>query len=290
MAAGVIRRVPAAMAALAAMLGAASAVAAKPQRIVSLNLCTDQILVELVPRERIAAVTHLAADPTVSAAPEKAAGLRAVRGEAEQVLRLDPDLVIAGTFTTPATVDLLRRLGREVLVAPLPQDFQGVRDVVRLIGKSVGEEARAEAWLGDFDRRLAAVEARTGSEKPAAVLYQVNSFAAGAGSMADAALSVAGFRNQAAGYGTLASGQLPLEALVARPPDLLVLGSNPEDYPTAVADNLRHPALKRLLAERPSLALPWALWLCGTPHIIGAVERLAEARVSVLARNAGGTK
>ncbi len=290
MAAGQVRSLSAAIATLGIVAGVTTAVAAKPQRIVSLNLCTDQILVELVARERIAAVTHLAADPTVSAVPEKAVGLRAVRGDAEQVLRLDPDLVIAGTFTTPATVDLLRRLGREVLVAPLPQDFQGVRDVVRLIGKAVGETARADAWIGDFDRRIAAIEARAGPERPTAVLYQVNSFAAGAGSMADAALTLAGFRNQAAGYGTLASGQLPLEALLARPPDLLVLGSNPEDYPTAVADNLRHPALQRLLQERPSLALPWALWLCGTPHIITAVEKLAAARAAVLARGPGVAK
>ena len=56
------------------------------QRIVSLNLCADQILVDLVPRERIAAVSHLAADPWSSAVAEKARGIPWTRGKAEEVL------------------------------------------------------------------------------------------------------------------------------------------------------------------------------------------------------------
>jgi iron complex transport system substrate-binding protein len=274
-------------AALGCVLGAAAVAEAKSQRIVSLNLCTDQIVIELADRARIAAVTHLAADPSVSAIPEKAAGLPVVRGDAEEVLRRDPDLIIAGIFTTPATVDLLRRLGRNVLVVPLPQDFAGVRDLVHQIGAAIGEPERAAAWLADFDARLAIVARGPVRTRPTAVLYQVNSFAAGAGSMADQALTAAGFRNQAARYGTLAGGQVPLEALVSSPPDLLVIGSDPNEYKTVVSDNLRHPALQKLLATRASLVLPWALWLCGTPHIITAVERLAAARAA-MAQRAGG--
>src|SRR5262245_20537950 len=75
-----------------------------PRRIVSLDLCTDQMLVELVPRDRIAAVTHLAADPTVSAIPEKARGILITHGDAEDVLRLDPDLILAGPFGVRSTV------------------------------------------------------------------------------------------------------------------------------------------------------------------------------------------
>ena len=49
--------------------------AAKPERIVSVNLCTDQMLLELAPRQRIAAVTNLATDPLSTPVPEQAAGL-----------------------------------------------------------------------------------------------------------------------------------------------------------------------------------------------------------------------
>src|SRR5262245_6215272 len=84
--------------AAAALCPAAGQADDAPRRIVSLDLCTDQLMLELAPREHIAAVTHLAADPTVSAIPDKARGLAITHGGAEDVLRLDPDLVLAGPY------------------------------------------------------------------------------------------------------------------------------------------------------------------------------------------------
>jgi iron complex transport system substrate-binding protein len=77
---------------------------------------------------------------------------------------------------------------------------------------------------------------------------------------------------------------VPLESLVARPPDLLVLASSPEEYRTALADNLRHPVIALLRRRGASLELPWRHWLCGTPHLADAIERLAEARAGLEAR------
>ncbi len=94
----------------------------------------------------------------------------------------------------------------------------------------------------------------------------------------------AGFRNKAAEYRLTRNGQVPLELLVAAPPDLLVLSSAVDEYRTALADNLRHPVLRRLRQSHASLELPWQLWLCGTPNIADAIERLAEARSKLEAR------
>ena len=77
---------------------------------------------------------------------------------------------------------------------------------------------------------------------------------------------------------------MPLEVLLADPPDLLVLSSGAEEYRTALADNLRHPALRLLRQRRASIELPWRHWLCGTPHVVEAIERLAEARARIEAR------
>ena len=75
--------------------------------------------------------------------------------------------------------------------------------------------------------------------------------------------------------------RLPLEVLVATPPDLIVLSSAAEEYRTVAADNLRHPALRLLRQRQASLELPWQLWLCGTPHIADVVARLAKARAGI---------
>jgi iron complex transport system substrate-binding protein len=254
---------------------------AKPSRIVSLDLCTDQLLIELVDRKRIAAVTHLAADTAVSAIPSKAQGIPITRGAAEDVLRHDPDLILAGPFGVSATVDLLRRLQRNVVVVPQPPDLDGVRAAVRAVAGAVGEAAKGEAMIAAFDRRLAALPPQAKAQAPSAIIYQVGGSVSGPGSLAEAALAAAGFRNKATEYRLTRNGQVPLELLVAAPPDLLVLSSAVDEYRTAIADNLRHPVLRRLRQSHAALELPWQLWLCGTPNVANAIELLAQARTKL---------
>lgn len=259
---------------------------AQAERIVSLNLCTDQILLDLVPRARIRALSYLAADPAVSAAAEKARGIPTTKGAAEDVIALDPDLVIAGTWTTPATVELLKRLGRRLEQVPLASDIDGIRTATTQIAAAVGEPAKGAEIIAAFDRRIAAAKAKVMSaagQPPAALVYQVNGLASGPGSLADAALVLAGWRNHAAALRLGSGGQVAIEALITSPPDLIVLSARPDEYLTPVADNLRHPLLARFRAAARLEVLPWALWLCGTPAIAEAVERLAEARIRLSA-------
>jgi len=276
--------------ALASNPAHAQAQSPRPTRIVSLELCTDQLLVELVERERIAAVTFLAADPASSAIPGKAAGIPVTRGGAEDVLRHDPDLVLAGPYGVAPTVDLLRRLGRHVVVIPQATDLDDVRAAVRAVAAAVGEEARGEAMVARFDRRLASLPpAGPGpgpgpAPAPSAVVYEIGGAVSGAGSLADAALAAAGLRNAADRYRRTRSGRVPLELLIADPPDLVVISRAADTYRTVVADNLRHPALQLLRQRTASIELSWPLWLCGTPHVAEAVARLAEARAAIEAR------
>ena len=268
----------------AAFCSATAQAADAPRRIVSLDLCTDQLLIELVPREQIAAVTFMAAQANLSAIPERARGIPITHGGAEDVLRLDPDLILAGPFGVRGTVDLLQRLGRRVVIVQQPQELAGVREAVRTVAQAVGEPAKGEALIADFDRRLAAVGRREEGREPAAVIYQIGGSVSGPGSLADAALAAAGFRNAATGYRLTRGGQVPLELLLADPPDLLVLSSAPGQYRTVLADNLRHPAIAILRREHASIEVPWRYWLCGTPHIVEAVEKLAAARAGIEAR------
>ena len=258
-------------------LAATPAVAASPKRIISLNVCTDQILVDLVPRDRIAAVTHLAADATISAAAAKLTGLSVTHGGAEDVLSRDPDLVIAGAYTTPATVDLLRRLGRNVLVVPLPNDVAGIRAVISEIATAVGEPEAGVKLIADLDARIARVksQAPASQHQPAALVYQVNNYVAGSGSVLDEALQIAGFHNGGRQVRTFASGRTDLESLLAAPPELLVLATHP--------DRQRLSGIALTFAVIPSIVLPWPLWLCGTHHIASAIEQLAAARAAISA-------
>lgn len=257
---------------------AAAAPPMPPERIVSLNLCTDQILLDLVPRSRIRALSHLAADASVSASAEKARGIPATRGAAEDVLRLDPDLVIAGAWSTPATVSLLERLGRRVLKVAHARDLAEIRTIIATMAEAVGAAEAGRRLVASFDHRLAAARPVAGPPLPTATLFGINGLTAGPGTLPDAMLEAAGFRNLADVLELSRRGDLSLEQLVARPPDLLVLSLAPEAATTVVAENLRHPALKALLARTRHVQLPRAYFLCGTHRVAEGIERLAAAR------------
>ena len=266
------------------LVGGVAARAAPPARIVSLNLCTDQILLALVARDRIAAVSHLAADASVSAAADTASGVPTTRGDAEVVLAFDPDLVLAGTYSAPATVALLHRIGRRVVTVPLVSDLTGIRATIRIIAAAVEDQHAGERLIAAFDQRLAALPVPPSQARATALIYQVNGLASGADSLADAVLQAAGFDNHARRLNLGADGSLPLELLVAKPPDVLVFTGPIDEYRTAVADNVRHPAVAAIQHQHRSIILPWRKWLCGTHHTATAIELLASARADVRAR------
>ena len=207
-----------------------------------------------------------------------------VRGMAEEILALQPDLVIAQEYSTTATVDMLRRLGYRVVLVPLATDFEGLRRAIRLIGGAVGEEERAEALIAVLMRASGGQAARAGA--PAALAYQVNSLTSGPGSLVDAALNAAGFHNMARDRGLGPGGRLPLEYLVADPPDLVVLGNSPEEFRSTVGDNLRHPRFAQMMKNCPHMRLPMSMWLCATPRSPTRSSELGAKRRALLAGGA----
>jgi iron complex transport system substrate-binding protein len=256
----------------------------KPQRIVSLNLCVDQLLLDVVARERIAGLSFLAADPSMSAMHEAAKDIPALGNSAEEILALDPDLILAGEYSTPATVDLLRRLGRRVVTVPMASSFEDIRTAVRVVAEATGDGEKGGAVIAAFDQRLTGVQSRLVGPRRTAVAMQVNSLTSGPGSLVDEVLDAAGYENVARTAKLGRGGQMPLERLVASPPDLIVMANAGDDFRTVLGDNLRHPSFQRLTDRQMSIHLPMSKWLCGTPRIVEAVEDLQALSPKLAAR------
>ena len=276
-----VTRILALLAMLLPLSGGATPSAAqeRPSRIVSMNLCTDQLLMLLADRERIASVSYLAANPRSSAMADQAQGLHLNHGLAEEILPLEPDLVIAGVFTTRPTVHLLRKLGYRVIDQPVANDLDDVRANVRRIAEAIGEPGRGEDLIAAFDARLAAVppaEAR----RPRLALYWANGFTSGQGTLAQAIVTAAGLHNLAADLGISGTWQLPLETLLAANPDALVTG-RAREHPALANETFRHPALQRRFAGRPQLRIEDKYWICGTPSVATAIEGLADFRATI---------
>ena len=230
------------------------------RRIVSLNLCTDQLAVLLAP-EQVVGLEPLARDASLSFVAPEAMRLPAVRADAEAVLALKPDLVLAGTFGAQMTVALLRARGLHVAQFGAPTDFIQVAEQVTQVAALLCRRQAGAHMVADMWRRLAAVPKRHG----AAVLWQAGGWTAGPGSFGDAVLRAAGLTNLGSG------GRIGLEALLAAHPDLLVTEQAPR-FPSLATDLAWHPALR---AIRRSV-VPSPLLVCEGPFSAGAVEAITR--------------
>jgi iron complex transport system substrate-binding protein len=259
-------------AALALVLAVAFPAAAAPARVVSTNLCTDQLAMLLAAPGQLVSVSAVSRDPVASAMAAEAMRHPVNHGGAEEVFLLAPDLVLAGESDAPATLAALRRLGLRVETFPIETDFDDVRANLRRMGALLGREARAEAAIAEMDAALAPPPP---GPRPRAALFYANGYSSGAGTLADAVLTAAGLANVAADRGMVGMGVLSLEALALEAPDLIVLG---QDYaaPARAQEILRHPALAALGADR--VAVADNLWVCGGPQVARAVAALRSAR------------
>jgi iron complex transport system substrate-binding protein len=268
-------------------LPAAAAPAEKPQRVVSLNLCTDQLLILLAERRRVASVSFLAADPASSAMAREAQGLPLNHGLAEEVIHLRPDLVLAGATAAQPTVALLRRLGHRVVELPLAESLADVAAHIRLVAEALGEEGRGEALIARFEGETAAIPPPPPGPRPVAILIDPNGFTSGAGSLPDAVLRTSGFENLATRLGMAGVGRIPLEAVVKAAPDALILGRLSVEHPSLATEFLSHPALARTVPRHAVIGMDHHLWACAIPEIAQAMERLASFRRGLAAHPLG---
>jgi iron complex transport system substrate-binding protein len=230
-------------------------------RVVSLNLCTDQWLVLLAP-EKDVGLSPLARDPSLSFVAATAARLPVVRASAEAVLDLHPDLVLGARFGAQTTLGLLERAGLRVERLDMPTDFPGIRSALRATATLLGVPARAAALIAAMDAALPQPQAAEG--RPIrALVWEPRGWTAGPGTMMDAVVRAAGMVDAGSG------GPVDLEALLRHPPDVLVL---PEAAAGAslATEMPRHPAVRGI----PVRSIPTALTICPGPYTADAVARL----------------
>lgn len=259
----------------------------KPRRIVSLNLCSDELVLRLADRENVASVTWLSRDPESSNVVATAMQVPVNHGLAEEVIPLNPDLVIAGIHTTRIAVALLKRAHFPVVELGVPRSLDEVRDQIRRVAKAVGEPARGERLIASMDARLAGMAPTAQAPAPGALILNPNGFTAGAGSLVDEIIGAAGLTNLAPRLGVGDYAQIPLELVVTSRPDVLILNTRRDGPPSLATELLRHPILRKLPDRTRLVVLPSRLWLCGGPAIVEAVERLSHMATRPSAARAG---
>jgi len=252
-------------------------VASRPT-IVSLNPCSDAVLAEVASPGQLLAISHFSQSAESSSMDlAKAAQFRGVSGSAEEVLALDPDVVVADPFLAPATRAALERSGITVTSLPIARTVEESRAQVLALARLAGDE-NAGVWLNaQVDAALARAAAPRINSPIPAVVWQAGGIVPGRDTLIADLLARTGFTLSSAAQGMGQADHLPLEALLADPPQVIFVAGDGHARENVA---LAHPALDRMAGTRTAQLDPSLLW-CGGPTIIRAARRLSQVRKSL---------
>lgn len=271
----------------ALVLAASTTLAAErtnhPMRIVSLNMCVDSIVIDLVSHDRIAALSHYARDPQRSTIAEVARHLPITYETAEEVVALRPDLVLTSRHSAIATRNALQRVGIRFELFDVPGTITESLDQVRQVARLLGAEREGEVMVARIEAALNAARLPATQEPLTAAIYQPGGLSAGANTVVGELMELTGLQNVAARYGVTQYRPLPLEVLVASPPDVLLVGETAPGAPLRAEKVVTHRALRALEPQMSQSAFPARLLYCAGPTMIEATAALVRAREHALA-------
>jgi iron complex transport system substrate-binding protein len=246
----------------------------RPRKIVSINLCTDELLLQLVGPSRVAALTKFSTDPEVSTVALQAKDIRQIQGDIEHVLACEPDMVLSGRFSNRETVRFFERSGIPVLVFKVPKSFENIYADIRRMAEAVGENGKAEAIIKEMQDELARL--KNTSRPRRAVFFQSDHYVPGAGTFENAVMEAAGLRNIAVELGIKDYGRMGLEELIRARPDVIIFSGEQKKAKTVRGEVLGHPAIQKALPAVKTVTLPTLYLNCGSPASVEAVRILVK--------------
>jgi len=261
----------------------------KPQRIISLTVFTDDILLDLVDHSRLIGVTHFSEDPAISNVVDKIADIpHKLTMNVEVILSLQPDLVFVANWSQADVVAQLRDAGIPVFLIATGLTIPAIQEKIRIVAQLVEATEAAEAMIGRMDERLSAVRSKLSvlprTQRRTVLDYASWGSAQGAGSSWDEIIRHAGLINAAGEFPADEWGQVPLskEKILELDPDLFILPGwvygDPAGADAFYEQTVGDPALKGMTAIREGRVyrMPEGLKAATSQYIVDAVEYLAR--------------
>jgi iron complex transport system substrate-binding protein len=258
-------------------LAAIPASAPFPLRVASVNLAADEVLVEILPPERLVAVTTFADEPGMSnvAGRVPPAVARFPRADVERLVSLSPDLVVISQYTDADVQRQLERAGLRLHRMQGLETLAGFRAAVVDLGRAVGAEDAARRLAERYDRTLADLARRLHGAPRPRVLYWANPMTAGAGTAIGTLIECAGAVNVGREIGVQGIAPAGAERAFVADPDVVLLGR----WPGVKEALSAHPLLSQLPAVRAGkvVELRTELLVALNHHAADACWALAHA-------------
>jgi iron complex transport system substrate-binding protein len=205
-------------------VGNAVTLDAVPERIISLAPAHTETLYALGLGDKVVGVTEYCNYPPQAVEKPKVGSFATI--DLEQVVGLEPDLVLATTMHMAETVPALQERGIAVFVVD-PQTVAQVLDAIDRIGRITDTQEAAEALVADRQARIDAVQEKVQDAPRPRVFWELGAelYTVGPDTFIDDLITLAGGENAAADADN-PWPQLSVEAIIVKDPDVIVLADH----------------------------------------------------------------
>jgi iron complex transport system substrate-binding protein len=256
---------------------AAPAASDSLRRVASLNLTSDEVLVEILPKDRLVGVTRWADDPETSNVAGRVPPeiYRFPKADMERLVALRPDLAVVSEYHDADFLRLFEKSGLRYHRMSGLDSLSGIRAALVALGKAVGADEAVARLVARFDETLRDVERRLAGASRPRVLYWANPHTAGRGTAYGSLVECAGAVNVGTELGL--SGIVPLSAERAfqADPDYYLVGRWERSREALEA----HPLLQqaRAVREKRVVEMPTPLLVTLSHHAADSCRWLAGA-------------
>ncbi|KYH34970.1 vitamin B12-binding protein [Clostridium tepidiprofundi DSM 19306] len=269
-------------------LGTEITIKSKPEKIVSLTLGSDEILLSLVDDKNIAALSgKIAEDEGISNVADKAKNFDKAEGNIEKVISLNPDLVFTANWMKKEQIQQMRDAGINVYCVGSVSTIEQQEDVIKKIAKIVDEEQKGKELVDEMNKKLDYVASKLkglkDKDKVRVLFY--NSFGStnAEGTTFDDIAKKAGCINVASEAGLKLWPQVSKEKIIEMNPDVIIVpawsydkSKNPKDFADSVLNDKSLKEVKAVKNKRVYM-LPDKHMNCVSQYITLGVEDLAKA-------------
>jgi len=251
------------------------------ERIVSLNACTDELLLQLAEPGQIAGVTRFELSPKSKELLIQSPQIVRLPSDIESLMKAKPSIVLAGPFSSAALVEQLKKFGVTVAMVQVPRNWDELIEV----STQIAGLTNAPGKLEDFRKSIQELKQTGQSSKwhgKTVVFWSAAGHVSGSGTFEDTILSTLGMKNGARfeGYAFLS-----LEKLIQLHPDVIVVTQKAGRKDSWAHETLFHPALKKALPEMEYLHIPEEAVSCASGYTIEVLRNLLMGSVPSLARD-----
>lgn len=237
---------------------------AAPARVVSLNLCTDELLLMLAAPDQIVSVTHLAQDPAETPLWRQARHYHRNDGSLISVAPLGPDLIVTMGGGASDRLLIAARLGVPTINLPFAQSLADVEASIDRLAAALGRPAAGAV----VRRKLAALRSSMPPRRFDTIWLGGGGRTVSATGLEAQWMALAGMRQR-----PIQGDRVSLETLIVRPPAILLRSDYRQGQYSGAQRWLFHPVARRARGARV-IVTDGRLWTCMGPLLIDEVMRL----------------